>query len=280
MSIVTYKPTSSGRRRSSVNRRPGLTKTQVKRLKKSMNKKSGRNNQGKITVRHRGGGSKSQYRVVDFKRDKFDIPANVLSLDYDPNRSAHLALLVYRDGEKRYVIAPTGLAVGDTVVSSNKKIDIAIGNNMPLKYIPVGQVVSSVELHPESGARLARSAGNGIVLMGIDSGFAQLKMPSGEVRLVPELCRATLGGVSNQEHGNVRVGKAGRVRHSGKRPTVRGKAMNPVDHPHGGGEGSQPIGMKHPKTPWGKPALGVKTRKQNQTSDRLILKRRRTKKRK
>ncbi len=279
MVIVKYKPTTPGRRLSSVNRNSDLVKPKQRSLLKSKKSSSGRNNQGKITIRRRGGGAKRHYRIIDFKRDKFDIPAKVVALEYDPNRSANIAFLQYADGDKRYIIAGQGLKVGQVILSSNKKIDIKTGNNMPLEYIPAGQVLNSVELIPGAGAKLARSAGNEIILMGREKGMAQLKMPSSEIRLIPEGCRATLGEVGNAEHGNIRWGKAGRMRHRGKRPQVRGKAMNPVDHPHGGGEGSQPIGMKHPKTKWGKPALGVKTRKKNKASNRLILKRRKTKKR-
>ncbi len=276
MAIVKYKPTSPGRRLSSVNKQ-SLAKADIKKLRNKKIRSTGRNNQGKITVRHRGGGVKQHYRQVDFKREKFDVPAKVIELCYDPNRSANLALLQYADGEKRYIIAPEGLQVGQKVYSSQKGLEIKVGNNMPLKFIPDGQEINNVELYVGGGAKLGRSAGNIIVLMAKENGFAQLKMPSGEIRLVSEDCRATIGAVSNTEHRNVRWGKAGRMRYRNIRPTVRGKAMNPVDHPHGGGEGNQPIGLKHPKTPWGKPALGVKTRKQK-NSDRLIIKRRAVKK--
>lgn len=279
MPIVKYKPTTPGRRLSSVNRQTGLTKPKLKSLLKGTGKNSGRNNQGRITVRHRGGGAKTKQRMIDFKRDKFDIPAKVASLEYDPGRSANVALLNYIDGEKRYIIAGEGIKVGKMIISSQQAVEIQSGNNMPLKHIPAGQIVSNVELYPGGGSKLARSAGNRITLMGREAGMAQLKMPSGEIRLVPEDCRATIGEVGNAEHANIRWGKAGRTRHRGRRPQVRGKAMNPVDHPHGGGEGSHPIGMKHPKTPWGKPALGVKTRKKNRASSKLILKRRKSKRR-
>lgn len=276
MPIIKYKPTSAGRRLSSVNKQ-SVVKAGVKKLRVKKIRTTGRNNQGKITIRHRGGGVKQHYRLVDFKREKFDVPAKVLELCYDPNRSANLALLQYTDGEKRYIIAPEGLQIGQKLFSSQKGLEIKIGNNMPLQFIPDGQEVNNVELYVGGGAKLGRSAGNIIILMAKENGFAQLKMPSGEVRLVSDSCRATIGSVSNTEHRNIRWGKAGRMRYRNIKPTVRGKAMNPVDHPHGGGEGNQPIGLKHPKTPWGKPALGVKTRKQK-NSNRLIIKRRVAKK--
>jgi len=278
MAIKKYKPTTAGRRISSVLVTKGVVTD--KRPEKSLTvfKKSvaGRNNQGRITVRHRGAGAKRLYRQVDFKRNKFNIPAKVVAIEYDPNRSAHIALLQYANGEKAYMITPDKLEVGMTVLSSNKKIEFEVGNRMPLKFILPGTVVHAVELQPGQGASLARSAGSSITIMGIDKGFVQLKMPSGEIRLVMEMCAATIGQVGNLDHSNVRLGKAGRKRHLGWRPTVRGKVMNPVDHPHGGGEASNSIGMKHPKTPWGRPALGVKTRKKNQPSSKLILKRRKT----
>ena len=252
-----------------------------KRPEKSLTtyKKSqaGRNNQGRITVRHKGSGAKRLYRLIDFKRNKYDLPARVTSLEYDPNRSANIALLSYSDGEKRYIIAPNDLQVGDQIVSSRQTVEFKPGNRLPLKNIPTGTVVHAVELNPGQGARLARAAGTNVVIMSMDKGLVQLKLPSSEIRLVSEDCAATIGAVGNVDYGNVRLGKAGRMRHLGVRPTVRGKVMNPVDHPHGGGEGSNPIGLKHPKTPWGKPALGVKTRRRNKDSDRLILKRRKTK---
>lgn len=281
MAIVKYKPTTPGRRLSSVNKQVDLAKPKKKNKKLIKGKKSsaGRNNQGRITVRHRGGGVKSKLRIIDFKRDKLDIPAKVVAFEYDPKRSANIALLNYIDGEKRYVIAGADWRLGQSIVASNQAVEIQAGNNMPLKYIPAGQVVNNVELNPGGGAKLARSAGNRIVLMGREGGLAQLRLPSSEIRLVPEQCRATVGEIGNIEHGNIRWGKAGRMRYRGRRPAVRGKAMNPVDHPHGGGEGSQPIGLKHPKTPWGKPALGVKTRRFNKASNKFILRRRKSKKR-
>jgi len=279
MAIKKYKPTTPGRRKASVldNKDLLTDKQPEKSLTKYIKRKAGRNNQGRITVRHRGGGAKRLYREIDFKRNKYGIKAKVVSIEYDPNRTANIALLSYLDGAKAYCLAPDGLKAGDIVVSSDKACDLKVGNRMPLKYIPAGTAVHAVELYPGQGARLARSAGVAIMIMGMDKGKVQLKMPSGEIRLVPEDCSATIGSVGNSDYGNVRLGKAGRMRHLGIRPTVRGKAMNPIDHPHGGGEGGAPIGMKHPKTPWGKPALGVKTRKKGKESDKLILRRRRTK---
>ncbi len=274
MAIRIYKPTSPARRQTSVLVTDTGANKPLKKLILSGKNFAGRNNQGKITVRHQGGGYNKKIRIIDFKRDKFDIPAVVASLEYDPGRNAKIALLHYADGEKRYIIASDGLKVGEKLLSSSKLIEIKEGNHMPLEVIPPGMFVHSVELCPGKGAQIARGAGSNVYLMGIDNGKAQLKMPSGEVRLVSEKCLATIGTVSNSEFKNIRWGKAGRMRHRGIRPTVRGKVMNPVDHPHGGGEGHNPIGMKHPKTPWGKPALGVKTRKPNKKSQKLILKRR------
>jgi len=247
--VKKYKPTTPGRRQASVLKDSSLSKPKVKKLLKAKKSSAGRNNQGRITVRHRGGGAKRKIRVIDYKRDKFDIPAKVAAIEYDPNRSANIALLNYADGEKRYIIAPDGLAVGQTIVASQDKLEAVVGNNMPLRYIPIGHTVHSIELYPGGGAKMARAAGSSVVLMGREGGYAQLKLPSGEIRLVPEQCRATVGEVGNKEHSQVRLGKAGRARHLGRRPAVRGKAMNPVDHPHGGGEGGSPIDLKHPKTP-------------------------------
>ncbi len=275
MGIKTVKPTTPGRRGASYDDFFDITK---KKPEKSLiifkKKKSGRNNQGKITIRHRGGGVKQYLRLVDFKRDKFDIVGKVVAIEYDPNRGARLALVYYQDGAKRYIIAPVGLPVGESIMSSNKQIEIKVGNAMPLKYIPAGMGVYNVELQAGRGGQIARSAGNLVMLMGFEGGRAQLKMPSGEVRQVKDNCLATIGQVSNPDLAHLKIGKAGRMRMMGWRPTVRGTAMNPVDHPHGGGEGKQPIGLKHPKTPWGKPALGVKTRKKGKYSDRLIISRR------
>jgi large subunit ribosomal protein L2 len=250
-----------------------------KKLLKAKKRCSGRNNQGKITVRHRGGGTKKHIRIIDFKRDKFDIPAKVAAIEYDPNRGARIALLHYADGEKRYIIASTGLSVGDKVVSSKKQVAIKDGNAMPIKFIPPGTPVYNVELEPGRGGKIARGAGNAVYVMGVEGKYAQIKMPSREIRLIKKECLCTVGQVSNPEHIHITIGKAGRKRHLGIRPTVRGSAMNPVDHPHGGGEGNQPIGLKHPKTPWGKPALGVKTRGKK-PSDKLIIQRRGKKRRK
>lgn len=225
-------------------------------------------------MRHRGGGEKKYYRLVDFKRDKFDIPAKVEAIEYDPNRSSRIALIVYRDGERRYIIAPQDLKVGDEIVSSKGRVEIKIGNRMSLENIPVGFMVYNIELVPGQGGKIVRSAGARATTMAIEGKYAQLKLPSGEVRLLPRKCMATIGEVSNPDHRHIKLGKAGRSRHLGIRPSVRGKAMNPVDHPHGGGEGHNPIGLKRPKTPWGKPALGVKTRKKKKWSNKFIIKRR------
>lgn len=281
MAIKRYKPTTPGRRGASVVDTSHLDKKSPERsLRKIIKKKAGRNSEGKITVRHRGGGAKRFYRVIDFKRDKYDAEARVIALEYDPNRTAHIALLEYPDGEKRYILAPNELKKGAAVISSRtKKLETSPGNALLLKWIPAGMFIHNIEFAPGKGGSIARSAGLGVMLQALESGFAQLKMPSGEIRLVKEDCLATVGTVGNADHRNVRLGKAGRTRHKGFRPTVTGKSMNPVDHPHGGGEGHQPIGLKHPKTPWGKPALGVKTRRKKKT-DKLILTRRKSKKRK
>jgi len=233
----------------------------------------GRNAQGKITVRHKGGGVKRAIRIVDFLRDKFDIPAIVKTIEYDPGRGARIALLFYADGEKRYIVAPIGLKVGDKILSSKKEIEIKTGNAMPIKFIPAGVAVSSVEIFPGQGAKVARGAGNAVFVMGVEGDFAQLRMPSSEIRQVNKECLCTVGQMSNPDHMNIVIGAAGRQRRLGIRPTVRGTAMNPNDHPHGGGEGKQPIGLKHAKTPWGKIAMGVPTRKKKY-SDNLIIHRR------
>ena len=274
MSIKLYKPTSNARRNMSTTDYSELSKVAPERsLLVSLKKNSGRNSYGRITVRHRGGGQRRKYRVIDFKRDKFDIPAQVASVEYDPNRSAFIALLQYEDGEKRYILQPAGLKVGDTVVAG-AGADIKPGNALPLTNIPVGTVVHNVELYPGRGGQLARAAGNSAQLMAKEGVYALLRLPSGELRNVPVNCMATIGQVGNLDHENVKVGKAGRKRHMGWRPTVRGSVMNPCDHPHGGGEGKAPIGRSGPVTPWGKPALGYKTRKTKKTSDKLIIKRR------
>jgi len=274
MGIKKVKPTTAGRRQATFDDFFDITKTKPEKnliiIKKRM---GGRNAQGKITIRHRGGGAKRYIRLVDFKRDKFDIPAKVASIEYDPNRGARIALLNYRDGAKRYIVAPVDLVVGEEVLASKNQIEIKRGNAMPVKYIPAGVAVYNLELEPSQGGRIARGAGNSVSVMGVEGKYAQIKMPSGEIRLVSKECLCTIGQVSNPDKRHIKLGSAGRSRHLGIRPTVRGKAMNPVDHPHGGGEGNQPIGLKHPKTPWGKPALGVKTRK-HRYSDKFIIKRR------
>ena len=274
MSIKMYKPTGNARRNMSVTDYSELSKVAPERsLLVSLKKNSGRNSYGRITVRHRGGGQRRKYRVIDFKRDKFDIPAQVASVEYDPNRSAFIALLQYEDGEKRYILQPAGLKVGDTVVAGTGA-DIKAGNALPLTNIPTGTFIHNVELYPGRGGQLARAAGNSAQLMAKEGVYALLRLPSGELRNVPVNCMATIGQVGNLDHENVKVGKAGRKRHMGWRPTVRGSVMNPCDHPHGGGEGRAPIGRPGPVTPWGKPALGYKTRKTKKTSDKLIIKRR------
>jgi len=274
MGIKKVKANTPGRREATFDDFKDITKSSPeKQLVIIKKRKSGRNSSGKITVRHRGGGAKRYIRLVDFKRDKFDIEATVAAIEYDPNRGARLALLHYVDGEKRYIIAPLNIKVGDKLTSSKNLIEIKNGNAMPLKFIPAGMPISAVELEPGRGAKIARGAGNVVYVMGVEGKFAQVKMPSGEIRLIKKESLCTVGQVSNPDKRHISLGKAGRNRHLGIRPTVRGSAMNPVDHPHGGGEGNQPIGLKHPKTPWGKPALGVKTRRQH-PSDRLIIKRR------
>ena len=257
----------------------GLTKKNPeKALLGPKTRKSGRGSEGKITVRHRGGGAKQRYRIVDFKRDKFDIPAKIAAIEYDPNRSAFIALAVYTDGEKRYILAAHQMKVGDKVIASKKEnAEIEIGNRLCLKHIPQGTDVYNIEMIPGKGGQMVRSAGSAAAVAAIEGGFVQLNFPSGEVRKIPEDAMATIGQVSNIEHSSVVIGKAGRSRWMGKRPAVRGSAMNPVDHPHGGGEGCQPIGLKHPKTPWGKPALGKKTRKKNKPSNKYIVRRRKKK---
>lgn len=274
MAIKVYKPTTNARRNMSVTDYSGLSKVAPeKSLLAPVKKNSGRNSYGRITVRHRGGGNRRKYRIIDFKRQKFDVPANVLTLEYDPNRSAFIALVQYEDGEKAYIIAPQGLKVGDTVVSG-KDADIKVGNALPLSSIPTGTFIHNVELYPGRGAQLARAAGNMAQLMAKENGMALLRLPSGELRNVPDACMATIGQVGNTDHENVKIGKAGRKRNMGWRPTVRGSVMNPNDHPHGGGEGKSPVGRPGPVTPWGKPALGYKTRKTHNRSDKFIVKRR------
>ena len=274
MSIKLFKPTTNARRNMSVTDYSELSKVAPeKSLLKSLKKNSGRNSYGRITVRHRGGGNRRKYRVIDFKRTKFDVKATVKTLEYDPNRSAHIALIEYADGEKAYILAPVGLKVGDTVVAG-PTADIKPGNALPLTNIPVGTFIHNVELYPGKGGQLARAAGNAAQLMAKEGVYALLRLPSGELRNVPVQCMATVGQVGNLDHENVKIGKAGRTRHMGIRPTVRGSVMNPNDHPHGGGEGKSPIGRPGPVTPWGKPALGYKTRAKKNRSDKLIVKRR------
>ncbi|MBR2455480.1 MAG: 50S ribosomal protein L2 [Clostridia bacterium] len=273
MSIKVYKPTTNARRNMSVTDYSELSKVAPERsLLAPLKKHSGRNSYGRITVRHHGGGNRRKYRIIDFKRDKMGA-ATVLTLEYDPNRSAHIALVQYEDGEKRYILAPVGLKVGD-VVSAGADADIKPGNALPLTNIPTGTFVHNVELYPGRGGQLARAAGNAAQLMAKEGIYALLRLPSGELRNVPATCMATVGTVGNADHENVKIGKAGRTRHMGIRPTVRGSVMNPNDHPHGGGEGKSPIGRPGPCTPWGKPALGYKTRNKKKSSDKLIVKRR------
>ncbi|MCI8395808.1 50S ribosomal protein L2 [Neglecta sp. X4] len=274
MAIKNYKPTTAARRNMSVTDYTGLSKNgPEKSLLAPLDKKAGRNSYGRITVRHRGGGNRKKYRIIDFKRQKHDMTATVLSIEYDPNRSAFIALVEYEDGEKRYILAPHGLKAGDKVVSG-ADADIKPGNALPLKNIPVGTFIHNVELYPGKGAQLARAAGIMAQLMAKENGMALLRLPSGELRNVPESCMASIGQVSNIDHENVKLGKAGRKRHMGWRPTVRGSVMNPNDHPHGGGEGKSPVGRPGPVTPWGKPALGYKTRKHHNRSDKFIVRRR------
>ena len=273
MAVKRYKPTSPARRFMTVNANAELTGDKPeKSLLHDKRKTGGRNNMGRITVRHIGGGNKIKYRVIDFKRNKDGIPATVKSIQYDPNRSAHIALLAYADGEKRYILAPVGLNVGDKVLSG-AGADIKAGNALPLSEIPVGTVVHAIEMQPGRGAQIARAAGISAQIMAKEGAYATLKMPSGEMRLIPVKCKATVGQVGNLEHEIVHLGKAGKTRYLGTRPTVRGSVMNPNDHPHGGGEGKSPVGHAGPMTPWGKPALGYKTRKKKNTSSKFILKR-------
>jgi len=274
MSIKKYRPTSPGRRNMTVSTFEEITKREPeKSLLAPYRKTGGRNSYGKITVRHRGGGAKKHYRIIDFKRDKDNIPAKVAAIEYDPNRSAHIALLHYADGEKRYILAPYGLKVGDTVMSG-ENADIRVGNALPLANIPLGSVIHNIELKPGKGGQLVRSAGNMAQLMAREGNYAQVRLPSGEVRMISLNCKATIGQVGNLDYENIRIGKAGRSRWLGRRPHVRGVVMNPNDHPHGGGEGKSPIGMPSPVTPWGKPTLGYKTRKKRKQSDKFIVKRR------
>lgn len=277
MGIKKYNPTSPGLRGMTVSTFEEITTDKPeKALTVTLKKHAGRNVRGKITVRHRGGGTRAKYRIIDFKRNKDDIPATVKSIEYDPNRSANIALVCYADGEKRYIIAPNKLKAGDVIVSGPDS-DIKVGNALPIANIPVGTIIHNIELKPGKGAQMVRSAGNGAQLMAKEGNYAQVRLPSGEVRMVRINCRATIGEVGNIEHANIQIGKAGRKRHMGWRPTVRGSVMNPNDHPHGGGEGRAPIGRKGPVTPWGKPALGYKTRNKHKDSNKYIVRRRNAK---
>ena len=273
MAIINYRPTTPGRRKmSALVNEEITTSTPEKSLTVTMKKNSGRNNQGKITVRHQGGGVKRKYRIIDFKRNKLNVPGTVASIEYDPNRTANIALISYADGEKRYIIAPKTLTVGDTVMSG-ENADIKVGNALPIINIPVGTMIHNIELRPGKGGELARSAGTSAQILGREDNYVMIRLSSGEQRKVLGTCFATVGEVGNEDSSLVKVGKAGRKRHMGIRPTVRGSVMNPNDHPHGGGEGRAPVGRKAPMTPWGKPALGLKTRKKKQ-SDKFIVRRR------
>ena len=277
MAIKTFKPTTPSRRQMTVTDYRGLSKVKPeKSLLEPLKKNAGRNSYGRITVRHHGGGNKQKYRIIDFKRDRENDPATVLRLEYDPNRSAFIALCEYPDGERRYIIAPAGLKAGDTIVSG-AAADIKAGNCLPLANIPVGTFIHNIELYPGKGAQLVRGAGNAAQLMAKEGALATVRLPSGEMRKIRMNCKATIGTVGNADHANISIGKAGRKRHMGWRPTVRGSVMNPVDHPHGGGEGKAPIGRPGPVTPWGKPTLGYKTRKKKNASDKFIVKRRNAK---
>ncbi len=279
MPIKKYKPTTPGRRISSVQDFSDVTKSKPEKSLIKPRKKKGGRSKGTITVRHQGGGAKRYIREIDFTRNRYDIPAVIKSVEYDPNRGARIGLIAYKDGVKSYILLPDGLKVGDEIVSSQKEAEITAGNRLPLSKIPVGTSVHAVELVPGKGAQIARGAGTSIEFMALEDAWATLKLPSGETRRVPKSCMATIGSVSNPDWRLIRWGKAGRMRHRGIRPTVRGKVMNPVDHPHGGGEAANPIGLKHAKTPWGKHAHGVKTRRKNKASDKHIISRRKNKKR-
>ena len=274
MGIKTYRPYTPSRRQMTGSDFSEITKTTPeKSLLESKSRTAGRNNQGKITVRHRGGGAKRKYRIIDFKRKKDGVPATVIGIEYDPNRTANIALIAYADGEKAYILAPEGLTDGMTVMNG-PDAEVRVGNCLPLGNIPVGTQIHNIELYPGKGGQMVRSAGNSAQLMAKEGKYATLRLPSGEMRMVPIICRATIGQVGNIEHGLVNIGKAGRKRHMGIRPTVRGSVMNPNDHPHGGGEGRAPIGRSGPSTPWGKPAMGLKTRKKNKQSNKMIVRRR------
>ena len=274
MPVKSYKPTTSSRRKMSTLVNDEITKTTPeKNLVVTVKKNSGRNNQGKITVRHQGGGAKRKYIIIDFKRNKLDVPGTVSAIEYDPNRTANIALISYKDGEKRYIIAPNTLKVGDVIVSS-ENADIKVGNTLPIMNIPVGTVIHNIEMRPGKGGQLARSAGSSAQILGREGNYVLIRLTSGETRKILGVCKATVGEVGNLDKELVKLGKAGRKRHMGIRPTVRGSVMNPNDHPHGGGEGRAPVGRKQPMTPWGKPALGLKTRKNRKTSTKFIVKRR------
>ena len=274
MPVKSYKPTTSSRRKMSTLVNDEITKTTPeKNLVVTVKKNSGRNNQGKITVRHQGGGAKRKYRIIDFKRNKLDVPGTVSAIEYDPNRTANIAFICYKDGEKRYIIAPNTLKVGDVIVSS-ENADIKVGNTLPIMNIPVGTVIHNIEMRPGKGGQLARSAGSSAQILGREGNYVLIRLTSGETRKILGVCKATVGEVGNLDKELVKLGKAGRKRHMGIRPTVRGSVMNPNDHPHGGGEGRAPVGRKQPMTPWGKPALGLKTRKNRKTSTKFIVKRR------
>ena len=274
MGIKTYNPYTPSRRNMTGSDFSEITKsTPEKSLLVSLSKNSGRNNQGKITVRHRGGGNRKKYRLIDFKRNKEGVPAKVIGIEYDPNRTANIALICYADGEKSYILAPEGLTDGMTVMNG-PKAEVRVGNCLPLSEIPVGTQIHNIELYPGKGGQLVRSAGNSAQLMAKEGKYATLRLPSGEMRMVPVICHATIGVVGNGDHSLINLGKAGRKRHMGIRPTVRGSVMNPNDHPHGGGEGRAPVGRPGPMTPWGKPALGLKTRKKNKQSNKMIIRRR------
>ena len=274
MPVKNYKPTTASRRKMSTLVNDEITKTTPeKSLVVTVKKNAGRNNQGKITVRHQGGGVKRKYRIIDFKRNKLDVPGTVSAIEYDPNRTANIALISYKDGEKRYIIAPNGLKVGDKIISS-ENADIKVGNSLPLMNIPVGTVIHNIEMRPLKGGQLCRSAGSSAQILGREGNYVLIRLTSGETRKILGICKATIGEVGNLDKELVKLGKAGRKRHMGIRPTVRGSVMNPNDHPHGGGEGRAPIGRSGPMTPWGKPALGMKTRKNRKTSTKFIVKRR------
>lgn len=274
MGIKTYRPYTPSRRNMTMSTFEEITKkTPEKSLLAKKKKNAGRNSYGRITVRHQGGGNRQKYRIIDFKRKKDDMPATVIGIEYDPNRTSNIALIKYEDGTLNYILAPLGLKDGDTVVSGAKS-DIRIGNCLPIENIPVGTLIHNIELNPGQGGKLVRTAGGEAQLMAKEGKYAHVRLPSGEMRLVLARCRATIGTIGNTDHGNIKLGKAGRKRHLGIRPTVRGSVMNPVDHPHGGGEGKAPVGRKAPSTPWGKPALGLKTRNKKAKSDKLIVRRR------